>query len=361
MSVNDIDRNNDGASQVRIAGKEVEVTGQFVHLAGQKKNIFFKGKGNVDRSITVVAAIAKNDDGLDFSKNGIAVIDNDNLAVLVEGVYPQASGVNGPSPKQIRAIQTIATYDWSSMLSFIWARDTYHKGVARDIDAYATHPDEGNFENQMLLGLKRKDQVDFRSDFARSIHSDGLYDLPATSKSGMINQLLMRPLTKTKEGSVISWDLSINPEWDLSGHVNGGEDIDPDFDGRWKREFRGDEDLRDQVFDRAFGAFFEEGFSVLEMEDAACELELTGADNDRALMRGLNGKPMCFENVSDFRNQLSKMEPEELVTLWMTTKILDQDFSRKQRHHDFQLACNTVRAEREVEWGRSVDDELSFS
>lgn len=360
MQAENIDRNVNGGSPVRIAGKEVEVTGQFVHLAGQKMNLFYKSKGNVDRSITIVAAIAKNDDGLSFDSNGIAIIDNDNLAVLAEGLYAQASGVNGPSSKQVRALQILAGMDWSKMANFVSGCDSFHRGVARDIDMNSAHPDEGNFENQVLLGLKNEDQRDFRNELARALHADGLYDLPATSKAGMINSLLMRPLARCDQGKCLTWDVSINPDWDLSGHVNGGEDIDPEFDGRWKRELRGDEDLREEVFDAAFGAYFEDGFSVLEMEEAGCELELIDGDRDRVVMRSFNGKPMIFESVSDYRNSLTAMKPEELVTFWVAAKVLDQDFSRKQRHHDFQLACNSVRAEHEVKWSREVDDELSF-
>lgn len=357
------DLDSGSAEPVEIGGRAVTVTGPFLHASAHRKNLFFKGTGDVTRSFTVLIALAKRNDETgapNFNKNGIAIIDNDNVSILVDGIASQASGISGPSQKQLKAFEAISNKNWKDFVALIHAHD-YYRGVAGDIDTLRAAPESGNFERQVMLGLKKPEDRDFRDAAMKSINDEGLYSLPATSRAGMVNQLLMHPTMKVADGLAFCWDVRMNFEWDSLGHVQDGEELDPQFDKRWKREFANNKEVFDRVCDIAIRDYLDAEFSVMGLDEAACELDTMGRNNGFVVMRKWRGAPAVAANLTELRENLVTMPDEELRTLWMSVKVLDQDFCRRQRTVEMQLACNEVRAELEAEWTQEIENELDFA
>ncbi|MFG6083723.1 hypothetical protein ACEUZ9_005448 [Paracoccus litorisediminis] len=348
------------AGPVQLAGYDLEVTGQFLHAVEHKRTLSFSTSGDARRMFTVLIAMArKGDEGADFGRNGLAVLDNDNVAVLIDGINSQASGINGPSARQIRILEQIAGLNWAQFTRFLSNTD-YSRGIAIDVDQMHAEPQSGNFANQVMLGVKQPEDRDFRDEFTKAIHAEGFYDLPATSRKNMINNILMRPLVELRDGFALGWDIRMNHKWDASGFIEDGDDVDPKFDARWAQEMVAQDEIFNQVCEMALSPYLVDGFSVLEMEDAVCELITCGPKDGALVLKSFRGEDMTFANVRDLRAKLDAMDETGLRNLWTSTRVLSQDLSRKQRSIEMSICANKIRASVEKEWLLELDDELNF-
>jgi len=344
---------------VFMNGEEMAVTGQYVHARELKKNLFFATRGDAPRSFTVLVAVAKGEDSQspNFNRNGLVILDNDNMAVLVEGYGRQATGVGGASSRQVSAFDAISRMKWKQFSDFIYRSD-YYKGVARDIDTRADDPDSGNFARQVMLGLRRPEDRDNRDEFTRALHADGAYHLPATSREAMVNDILLHPMARVRGGMALSWDIRMNYNWDRTGRVDGCDEVSREFDKRWLTELSTRDEIFEEVCDLALSSYLAEDFSVLGMEDAACNLNTTGPNNGTLVLNGWRGHAAAFSGIGELRENLITMPDDELRSLWTTVKVLDQDLSRKQRAIEMGLACNTVRTRLEESWSMDVEEEI---
>lgn len=345
---------------VQIAGHEMTVTGQFLHGTQHKQILSYQTAGDAQRSFTILIAMAKRDlVGVDFNSNGIVVLDNDNLAVLLDEFSPQSSGIGGPSPRQLKNLDALAGLDWHGFVQFM-SKTNYSRGIATDIDQRLDMPVNGNFDTQVLLGLKQPDDRDFRDSFVRAIHADGLYDMPATSRMNMINNILMHPTERTRDGLALSWGIKMNFPWDKSGVSEEGFETDPEYDKRWIREMESRGELFMEVCEDALAPYLEEGFAALELEDAHAELQTFGTGDDRLILKSFRGQDFTMPSIRDLRITLESMKDDDLRNLWTTIRVLDQDLSRAQRGIEMSLSANKIRAEVEREWSLEVDSELIF-
>lgn len=338
------------------------MTGQFLHEIAHKHPLFFKGEGEVPRSFTVLAALAykpQNEDEVDLSKNGIAIIDNDNWRIVADEISSQSTGLMGASPEQVNILSQIVAMDWSEFTNFCRAQPRYRAG-SPDIDMAAAQPDSGSHGNQARLGLRSPKMDDYRNDFIRSLNSLGEFNLPATSRDGMIRDLMMRSSTPSNNGRMLSWSINMDFNWDRSGTVSRGADLDPAYDARWAKALRADPSIMERATEAAFAPYLVPDYAVFDLEDEAnCQL-VASANGDDIMLSSYRGNDMSFTDFHDLRKKLSALEGDDLVYLWTTARVLDKEFNRLNRSNDVMPHLNQIRADMEMEWAMELEDEVSF-
>lgn len=342
---------------------KLDMTGQFLHEAAHKHPLFFSGEGDVPRSFTVLAALAYkplNEDEVDLSRNGIVIIDNDNWRIVADEICRQSTGLMGASPDQVDLLSQITTMDWAGFSRFCREQQRYRAG-SPDIDMAAILPACGSHGNQARLGLRNPKMDDYRNDFIRSLNDLGEFNLPATSRDGMIRDLMMRSSATTVKGRMLSWSVSMDFNWDRSGNVNRGADLDPAYDTRWAKALRSDPTIMERATDAAFAPYLVPDYAVFDLEDEAnCQL-IAGDDSDDILLASYRGNDMSFTDFHDLRKKLSALEGDDLVYLWTTARVLDKEFNRLNRSSDVMPHLNAIRADMEQEWAMELEDEVSFS
>lgn len=356
-----------GAMPAALRFSNPQWTGQFLHEEALKTTLFFAGEGQVARSFTVLVALASKPSSApnaDPTCNGLAVIDNDNWRIVADRCLPQASGLKGASRDQRKLFLEVTTMDWSEFSAFCRSQATYRSG-SPDLDARADVPAEGNAERQAKLGLIAPAPAmtgvpsDIRSDLVRSLHDAGEYNLPPTSREGMVKDLMMRQSQTVRGRKLLSWDIGLNYAWDRSGRVEGGEILDADFDRRWMKEMAANPDHLRTASDRALAPYVVSGFNVLELgESAGCELNI-GGDQDNFLMLSTFGEhDLSFRDFRELREKLAEIPDDTLLNLWTTVRVLDRDLNRQSRAYDVAWELNEIRAALEEEWLMEVDEEV---
>lgn len=342
---------------------KLDMTGQFLHEAAHKHSIFFNGEGEIPRSFTVLAALAYkpfNEDEIDLSRNGIVIIDNDNWRIVADEIAKQSTGLMGTSPVQVDLLSQIAAMNWTAFSGFCREQPRYRVG-SPDIDMAAHMPAAGSHENQERLGLRNPRLDDYRNDFIRSLNDLGEFNLPATSRDGMIRDLMMRASVKTSGGRMLSWSVDMNFNWDRSGNVPHGADVDPAYDVRWARALQSDPSIMERATEAAFAPYLVPDYAVFDLDDEAnCQL-IASADSDDILLASYRGNDMSFSDFHDLRSKLSALEGDDLVYLWTTARVLDKEFNRQNRSNDVMPHLNAIRADLEMEWAMELEDEVSFT
>ncbi|MBW3243487.1 hypothetical protein KUV57_12505 [Epibacterium sp. DP7N7-1] len=353
-----------GALPSSLRFREPQWTGQFLHEAALKRTLFFKGEGAVPRSFTILVALASKPDrqaNTDLTRNGIAIIDNDNWRIVADRCLPQPSGLKGASREQRHLFNELAAMDWTEFSSFCRSQSTYRAG-SPDLDNRSAVPDCGDAQNQVQLGLRGADVIDDRTDFVRALHETGEYNLPKTSRDGMVKDLMMRQSHKVRDTRMLSWDVGMNYAWDRSGRVEGGEDLCSSFDTKWEHELGDNPEHLRMACDRAVAPYVASGFNVFELgEKAGCELNLGGV-NDKFLMLSSFGElDMGFSNFGELREKLNGMNTEDLVNLWTTVRVLDTDLNRSNRAFDVAWELNGIRSSLEENWVLEADEEVHLA
>lgn len=342
----------EGAAAVPEAMKALGLvkTGPYLHEADHLAFIEFPG-GDIPRSFTVVLAVANISSGMRLDRNGIAIIDNDNWAVIADEIGAQASGIRGASEAQKQAFAKVTEMNWSDFTYLLRNSKTFRAGKAADVDAGQALPVTGNFDRQARLGLRTPAEKDLRDEFMRGIDEMGAYRLPYASRRTIINELLLHPASDTRNGQCLSWNVSMaGYSWNKSGHVEDGEETHAGLDQKWERALRKDPTIVVSATDRFLTPYVRDSFSALEMENAESSLDVVGIEDDRVVLREFNGASMEFTCRRDLRAKLEEMSDEGLASIWATVRVLDHDLSRAERAHQVALELNTARAELEVEW-----------
>jgi len=78
-------------------------TWKYLHGADDVAHLSFQ-TGGVPRSFSVLQYVAIERDEIDFERNGIAIIDNDHMSVVLDGHLKGMSFEQGRAMSQIRSM-----------------------------------------------------------------------------------------------------------------------------------------------------------------------------------------------------------------------------------------------------------------
>lgn len=300
-------------------------TGNLLHRAEDRKELNFRDAKGELRSFELILALAERtpeqDD--DFSRNGLALYDKDNKKFIFANREGQSTGLFGPSSRQAEIFEQICDMGWDQF-------------------------------SCMLL-----DETDLRHEIARAGLA-GNIDIPAVTRDQAIVALMSMPMIRMDDGKMaFGWNVSMNFNWDKTGHGDKAREFDRSFDKDWLRAMRDDHSILESACEKSIAPYLDEDFAVLECEEMRCTLDAIGANGDRIVMREFAGLPMEFENYRHMRETLCALDEETLGNLWTATQVLRSDFSRSVRAELVGAYLFDTREALESEWMLDHEAELA--
>lgn len=300
-------------------------TGNLLHRAEDRKELNFRDAKGELRSFVLILALAERtpDQDDDFSRNGLALYDENNKAFVFAHRDGQSTGLFGPSSRQIEAFGQICDMGWDQFSCML--------------------PDE----------------TDLRHEIARAGQIGDL-DIPAVTRDQAVVALMSQPMVRMNDGKMaFGWNVSMNFNWDKTGQSEKGREFDRSFDKDWLRALRDDHSILEDACEKAIAPYLAEDFAVLECEEMRCTLDAIGLNGDRVVMRSFADHPMEFENYRHMRETLCALDDETLGNLWTATQVLRSDFSRSVRAELVGAYLFDAREALESEWMLEHEAELA--
>jgi len=211
-----------------------------------------------------------------------------------------------------------------------------------------------------LPGLRLLDGEidDARPAIAMDVDAAGLYALPMTTRSGMISEMMSRPLDALGDRLFLSWDIRMDFPWDRSGA--GAHEVSQEYDARWKDLLEEDVAVFHQACENALRPWLDTDVDLFDLDgELTCSFDLLEPGRDRILLREFRGAAMGFPGRAAYEDFLHDLDDLTLGRLWMACRILDTDFGRQARAEVMGVELNEIRARLEEDWSVEVDH-LSF-
>ena len=313
-------------------------TGPFMHAADAKATKSFG-----DRSFTVLIAGAYNAGIIGSEYNGIAILDEDTKAVVLDRHMQTSSGYNGPTKAQRDEMARIMDMDWKAFTSFVSSCPRYRGGMP-DIDAKA--PDQS---------LAFNNRVESREIFPASAKSDECpYPTPLSDRRDIIKSILGREMHRVDgpySKVALAWNIKVGG-FDTSGHHEGIE-VDPAFDQRWEDHAGSDEYLFVNCCESALRSFLEGEYTLWDSDKPVdAKLLTTGRQGGWLVLSEFGGYDITFDSVNDLEECLVEMDDADLVTLYKLVSHLDVDLSRERRFAEMAYQYASERQRMEEEWAQ---------
>ncbi|MEP3666561.1 MAG: hypothetical protein ABJN42_07490 [Roseibium sp.] len=339
------------------------LTGPYIHNPDNIAFVSFETEGETPRSFSILIAEGMIFEGEEYPANGIAVLDNDNVAIVFDQAYEQDVNGQGPSRDQRTAFNFLQALGWQEFSYFCRTRDTYRNGI-EDIDVKTAIPNEGNRESQVRIGALDPAFIDNRSDLIRSLNAspDLPYAFPRASRESMVTEIMAHDVFYSEGGSPssLAWDVRMNFDWNKTGRIVDGEEVCQTMDDKWDAEMRDNKSIFDAACDACLDPFISSNFSPFEIEDMEAELDVRGGNNGFVALKKYNDQDMTFSDIDELHGKLETLSDEDIMGLWLTVRTLDVDLSRDVRAADLAVQLNESRAELEQEWLNEYEDALVF-
>lgn len=197
---------------------------------------------------------------------------------------------------------------------------------------------------------------DARSPLAIALHASEDYRLPATTLKGMTSELLARPMVSQDRNLYLSWDIRMNYRWRQDGHHEAGPETLRIHDARWRDHLEENPSIFHDACEKALAPWIEDDVDLLSLDgQLACRFELRKPCLEDLILTSFAGTQMAFRQRTDWADHLASLAPGAIADLWMATRILDTDLSRRQRADAMNYEYSLIRHDLEVEWSSEVD------
>lgn len=308
-------------------------TWKYLHGPEDAVNIAFE-TGGVPRSFTVISYAAIENAEIDFNSNGIAIIDNDNLCVVLDGHLQD-------SDQHCKFLDEIAKKDWKSFSAFCRKHDR-SRPLARDMSK--ERPDQGVLTNQIM----RKVTLTGSSDDNRSpemIAADRSmtcpYSFPARSQAEMVADLMTHGMSRDEQGQFrFSWASEITHEDAVFGGARDAENPD------WLTVYAGTPEIFHQIHGEVFEPFFTGDFATWPKTDQGrygfgatdspeCQSILT--------LETVEGVDMAFSSRGDLGRLLDSLPVSALREIWKLVRVVDHEMEPTRLEASFSAKLKDFR------------------
>lgn len=197
---------------------------------------------------------------------------------------------------------------------------------------------------------------DARSPLAIALHESEDYRLPATTLRGMTAELLARPMVSQDRDLYLSWDIRMNYRWRQDGRHDAGPENLRIHDARWRAHLDENPQIFHEACEKALSPWIDDDVDLLSLDgQLVCRFELRRPCLEDLVLTSFSGSSMAFRQRSDWADHLASLTPGAISDLWMATRILDTDLSRRQRADAMNYEYSLDRHELEADWSNEVD------
>ena len=324
-------------------------TGHYLHGADDIMHLSFP-TGGVPRSFSVIAYSAKSNDEIDFSENGIAVVDNDQMSVVLDRHLcdePQA---------QIEFMDSVRKMDWNAFGEFCCSHPRLRVGSP---DLYLEHPDKGILANQIHLGVTTPPSSDEDIRSANMIKADANpacpYSFPKASRQDMIDKIMSHDAIRDDSGLWhLAWTTSISEDLATKGRVQGTKIHDAD----WEGYYRSSPEIFHQLHVEILEPYLTGRVSTWPDTDAGrYQFGVQGVGQGAMLyLDAIDGAGLSFGGKGELGAFLNALHDPVIRDLWKVVQVVDQTLANMDRNFEQRLV--QIRSEFETSLENSASPVL---
>ena len=329
-------------------------TWKYLHGPDDTDHLSFS-TGSVPRSFTVVQYEAfEEEDEIDFNRNGIAVIDNDTLNIVLD------DHLKDESFKQIQFMSNVRKMNWKDFSKFCTEHPRYRDHAP---DMRQSIPDAGVIVNQIQRNVVHApmNEKDLRSPsmIAANADPDCIYTFPDTTRSRMITDLLSHDSIKDENGFWrIAWEpgfenILSNPK---SGQTDPTDQIS-ESDSDWHRYYSDNPEIRHRIVGDILESFFSGRIGTWPKTDAGRYAFTSGGTEspEQICLVSIDGVDLGFESRGKIGAFLDELEDLAVRDLWKLIRVIDHDLSQPLIDIACESGLEQARADFERDQGKSME------
>jgi hypothetical protein len=326
--------------------------GPYLHAEGMRADLTFEG----GRSFTVVMAGAYDANGLVGPEhNGLAVIDVDNDAVVLEGHMREGSGYFGPSTRQKAEFERVASIaDWKEFTSYLRGNPRYRRNSVPDLDQ--DNPDAPDLSQVVLKAARNKTLPNIPGpsilpDEAVAAHGkeEAPYEFPLRTKADIAAFLAGHAYHGDGRGPRhLAWDIKVH-SFDTGGRVEGFEhQPDPAFDGLWAAYVKANaHHLHQQAAGDGLRPYLDGEATSYLGDQGDFTFSVGGRSGGWLELTEFKGTKLGFDSLQEVIETYLGMDDEDLARLYVGVVCFDKDIDPEQEMA-YQFAA--LREGKEAEW-----------
>lgn len=336
-----------------MVNQNPKITRNYHHYDGDVDELRFHVPNGADRSFTIIKAIRSSSDQ-SSSSAGIAILDNDNDMVVVDGVQADA-GAHCPSMTVLMAM--ITTMTWEEFTKFCRKQQRFRNGIP-DIDRISPRPNAGNPLMQAKLGLNPAPQSDARSELFRvmSDDPDTPYMFPPMSHDEMAEEIC-RHTTFVDIGGIrsrICWDIRMNFTWNRTGRLRNATRMSDDYDRDWRYEVEENPAILENAKNSALLQYLAPDCIILDLEEYPCQFGLAGENKGFLTLERFAGNSMSATRDIDLAGRILRLRDDELEALWAILRVMDLETSVEHRREVMEWNMHELRKAFECKTGETA-------
>jgi hypothetical protein len=317
-------------------------TWRYLHGPDDTLHLSFKTSG-VPRSFSVIQYVATENLVVDFDHNGIAIIDNDTLSVVLDG------HLKGKDLKQEEFMSSARKMDWNEFSSFCAAHPRYR---SRSDDIGMETPNPGVLVNQIQRGVMYApvNEEDIRSPsmIAANVDPGCPYKFPEKSRSQMIAEVLDHNCLKDEKGNWrISWDTNL----DEQSTVIGSSDQTDQSTEDWKFHYEANPEIFHHITGEILEPFFSGKIGTWPPSDAGRYSFTSGGLQNATSMclESIDGADIGFTSKGDMGKFLNDLPDSAVRDVWKLLIVVDRDLSNEVVEKAFSRRLKDIRSEFEAQ------------
>lgn len=263
--------------------------------------------------------------------NGIAILDENNLRVVLDQHAKESSGYFGPSARQKAEFDRIMEMDWTNFSKF--CRD-HPQFRSPDFDFYKTRPDKFKPEpDRVIFPDKSKDDTE-----------KSLFKLD--SRREMIEFLCDHSVHKIGNAyspSALAWNVKVH-DFDATGKSGDGE-VDPDLDDAWNEHVEQDGDLFWQACQSGLSHYLEGDYTTYPGADQGdFEFAVSGRSGGWLVLKKCGSiDPLQWESLSEMRESIRSLSDEDLIKLYRLVANVDHDTRQEAIQNEMKYQFSFLR------------------
>jgi len=311
-------------------------TWKYLHGPDDLAHLSFK-TGGVPRSFTAIQYTATERDEIDLQDDGIAIIDNDQMSVVLDGHLK-----NNPDA-QASFMSDLRKMSWAHFRTMALKHPRYR---GSQTDFHRDTPNKGVLVNQIQRGVMHapSDEADLRSPSMVLAHasSECPYSFPRMTRSEALQDLLSHDCLKGEDGRWrLSWALpsrSDHPYFKPSAS---------DLDDPWQKHCEAHPELFDLAAQSLLERYFSGGVTTWpESDDGRYAFCSGGLSNpDVICLESIDGAEIDFASRGEFGALLDALPDTALRDIWKLQQVTDHNLAPEVVRNRITAELEPIRNE----------------
>ncbi len=312
-------------------------TWKYLHGPDDIAHLSFK-TGAVPRSFTAIQYTATERDEIDITENGIAIIDNDMMSVVLDGHLRDSLDT------QVEFMSKIRKLDWEAFSKMASTHPRY-RGSQSDFGQKLPNP--GVLTNQIQRGvmLSPSDETDLRSPSMVSAHFSAAcpYTFPKISRSDALEAILSQDCLQGEDGRWrLSWSLPTRADHPYFTPTNEADENEV-----WQRYCTSNPEIFDLAAHAVTEPYFSGGVTTWPRSDAGrYDFTSGGISHPEVIcLKSIDGAEVDFATRGEFGALMDALPDVAVRDIWKLVRVIDQDLGSKMVQNRISEELEPIRIE----------------